>query len=154
MALIPSLWGPRIKYPRYSLCFLQQSRDQSVAAHNSNWYHRTPQKYRINILTWLKSLASTGTCSGITQQRGVQVKRLNPTGSWLGSALVRKDVSEPFFLDCFFFYNLAKTIARDETNMSTFDCTRKLPQQEHALVFLILKDFYFRKTSLYPYLKR
>ena len=32
--------------------------------------------------------------------------------------------------------DLAKTIARDETNMSTFDCTRKLPQLEQALVLV------------------
>ena len=30
--------------------------------------------------------------------------------------------------------SLARTIARDETNMSTFECTRKLPQHEYALV--------------------
>ena len=30
--------------------------------------------------------------------------------------------------------SLARKIARDETNMSTFECTRKLPQHEYALV--------------------
>ena len=30
--------------------------------------------------------------------------------------------------------SLARTIARDETNMSTFECTRKLPQHEYAPV--------------------
>ena len=38
--------------------------------------------------------------------------------------------------------------------MSTFDCTRKLPQQGLALVFKFSKTFIFRKTSLYLYLKR
>ena len=45
--------------------------------------------------------------------------------------------------------DLAKTIARDETNMSTFDCTRKLPQLEHALVLFLIPDFYLFKTSLH-----
>ena len=35
--------------------------------------------------------------------------------------------------------SLARTIARDETNMSTFECTRKLPQHEYALVFFNLQ---------------
>ena len=35
--------------------------------------------------------------------------------------------------------SLARTIAREETNMSTFECTRKLPQHEYALVFLQLQ---------------
>ena len=30
--------------------------------------------------------------------------------------------------------SLARSIARDETNMSTFECTRKLPQHEYAPV--------------------
>ena len=30
--------------------------------------------------------------------------------------------------------NLARSIARVETNMSTFECTRKLPQHEYAIV--------------------
>ena len=30
--------------------------------------------------------------------------------------------------------SLARSIARDETNMSTFECTRKLPQHEYAIV--------------------
>ena len=33
--------------------------------------------------------------------------------------------------------SLARTIARDETNMSTFECTRKLPQHEYALVLFL-----------------
>ena len=33
--------------------------------------------------------------------------------------------------------SLASTIARDETNMSTFECTRKLPQHEYALVLFL-----------------
>ena len=37
--------------------------------------------------------------------------------------------------------SLARTIARDETNMSTFECTRKLPQHEYALLF-VLKHLY------------
>ena len=41
--------------------------------------------------------------------------------------------------------SLAKTIARDETNMSTFDCTRKLPQQEHALVFNFKRLLFLEK---------
>ncbi len=49
--------------------------------------------------------------------------------------------------------SLAKTIARDETNMSTFDCTRKLPQQEHALVLNFQRLLFLGKTSLNLYLK-
>ena len=49
--------------------------------------------------------------------------------------------------------SLARTIARDETNMSTFDCTRKLPQQEHALVLNFQRLLFLGKTSLNLYLK-
>ena len=47
--------------------------------------------------------------------------------------------------------SLARTIARDETNMSTFDCTRKLPQHEYALVLFYFLTFIYLKTSLYLY---
>ena len=37
--------------------------------------------------------------------------------------------------------------------MSTFDCTRKLPQQEHALVLNFQGLLFLGKTSLNLYLK-
>ena len=41
--------------------------------------------------------------------------------------------------------SLARTIARDETNMSTFECTRKLPQHEYALVLSLFHTFIYLK---------
>ena len=46
--------------------------------------------------------------------------------------------------------SLARTIARDETNMSTFECTRKLPQHEYALVLFLTFQTFISLTSLYP----
>ena len=48
--------------------------------------------------------------------------------------------------------NLAKKIGRDGTNVSTFDCTRKLPQLEHALV-LFCKTFLYGK-HLYIFIEK
>ena len=52
--------------------------------------------------------------------------------------------------------NLAKTIARDETIMSTLDCTRKLSPTRSCTPKLIFdKDLFFENnTSLYLYWKR
>ena len=49
--------------------------------------------------------------------------------------------------------SLAKTIARDETNMSTFDCTRKLPQHEYALVLFYFHTFIYLK-HLYIFIEK
>ena len=49
--------------------------------------------------------------------------------------------------------NLAKTIARDETNMSTFDCTRKLPPNEHALVLCSFSNLYILR-HLYIFIEK
>ena len=44
--------------------------------------------------------------------------------------------------------DLAKTIARDETNMSTFECTRKLPQ--HACTsFILVNNFYLKHLYIF-----
>ena len=50
--------------------------------------------------------------------------------------------------------DLAKTIARDETNMSTFDCTRKLPQHEHALVLLLFHKTFILLKHLYIFVEK
>ena len=49
--------------------------------------------------------------------------------------------------------SLARTIARDETNMSTFDCTRKLPQHEYALVLFLIPGFIYLK-HLYIFIEK
>ena len=49
--------------------------------------------------------------------------------------------------------SLARTIARDETNMSTFECTRKLPQHEYALVLFWLTTFIYLK-HLYIFIEK
>ena len=49
--------------------------------------------------------------------------------------------------------SLARTIARDETNMSTFECTRKLPQHEYALVLFYLTTFVYLK-HLYIFIEK
>ena len=49
--------------------------------------------------------------------------------------------------------SLARTIARDETNMSTFECTRKLPQHEYALVLFCLTTFIYLK-HLYIFIEK
>ena len=49
--------------------------------------------------------------------------------------------------------SLARTIARDETNMSTFECTRKLPQHEYALVLFYLTTFIYLK-HLYIFIEK
>ena len=49
--------------------------------------------------------------------------------------------------------SLARTIARDETNMSTFECTRKLPQHEYALVLTIKDNFIYFK-HLYIFIEK
>ena len=49
--------------------------------------------------------------------------------------------------------SLARTIARDETNMSTFECTRKLPQHEYALVLFYFHTFIYLK-HLYIFIEK
>ena len=49
--------------------------------------------------------------------------------------------------------SLARSIARVETNMSTFECTRKLPQHEYALVLFYLTAFIYLK-HLYIFVKK
>ena len=49
--------------------------------------------------------------------------------------------------------SLARTIARDETNMSTFECTRKLPQHEYALVLSYFHTFIYLK-HLYIFIEK
>ena len=49
--------------------------------------------------------------------------------------------------------SLARSIARDETNMSTFECTRKLPQHEYALVLFWLTTFIYLK-HLYIFIEK
>ena len=41
--------------------------------------------------------------------------------------------------------SLARSIARDETNMSTFECTRKLPQHEYAIFLFLFHTFIYLK---------
>ena len=50
-------------------------------------------------------------------------------------------------------HSLARTIARDETNMSTFECTRKLPQHEYALVLSYFHTFIYLK-HLYIFIEK
>ena len=49
--------------------------------------------------------------------------------------------------------SLARSIARDETNMSTFECTRKLPQHEYALVLFYFHTFIYLK-HLYIFIEK
>ena len=49
--------------------------------------------------------------------------------------------------------SLARTIARDETNMSTFECTRKLPQHEYALVLFYFHTLIYLK-HLYIFIEK
>ena len=49
--------------------------------------------------------------------------------------------------------SLARTIARDETNMSTFECTRKLPQHEYAIVLFKFPTFIYLK-HLYIFIEK
>ena len=51
-------------------------------------------------------------------------------------------------------HSLARTIARDETNMSTFECTRKLPQHENAPISFLIVKLLFISKHLYIFVER